>query len=505
MHIAILTDFPAVTYANGPSLATQALKRYLEARGHRVTLVGPKPRAGDAQAPEGSVLLEAVDFRAHDGVRLPFAWPPEVFENSQKFDVIHSHATSLLMHWAPAMRVLHGIPSVSTNTIYLPSFAQHVLPEALYKVGFLRERLASFAPAVEASFTRTYNAGDGLIVQCSGLERYWRQYGLEVPLHVIPRPIDPVVFDAPLGDDPFPAHFAKGGRIVSVGRHAREKDIHKLLHAFRDDVLPAVPEASLTLVGDGMEHRRLVRLAHELGVQDRVDFPGEKAHKELRHYYGHADIFGYASLSETYGQVISEALWCGVPVVALDDEMGVAFQVEDGVDGLLVPPGAGELAALGKSLASLLRDPSRRQAMGDRAAVRARQRVSPDAIYARYEQAYAAAIAHRDAHPPEAFSIFRKASWRRLAERHLVPWTTLQTLAVTLGAFREGAKSYTVPKGAHLDALPETNVQPQEKVATPMRAPHPHTHGRPHAPHRPHVRPVRDPYPSHLPDRHIAI
>lgn len=308
MRIAILTDFPVVTYANGPSLATQALKRYLEKRGHEVTLVGPRPGPDDPLPPEGSILLDAVDFRAHDGVRLPFAWPPQAFENYRKFDVIHSHATSLLMHWAPVMRELHGIPSISTNTIHLPSFAQHVLPQALFKIDFVRKQFEGFAPAVEAAFTRTYNAGDGLIVQCEGLAAYWRQYGLKVPLHVIPRPIDTAIFDAPLGADPFKPEFAKGKRIISVGRHAREKDIHKLIQAFAQYVLPVVQDASLTLVGDGAEHKRLIELAQTLGVAHRVDFPGERPHRELRHFYGHADLFGYASVSETYGQVISEAL-----------------------------------------------------------------------------------------------------------------------------------------------------------------------------------------------------
>ena len=66
MHIAVLTDFAVVTYANGPALATQALRRHLQARGHRVTLVGPRPGPDDPPAPEGSVLLDSMDFRAHE-------------------------------------------------------------------------------------------------------------------------------------------------------------------------------------------------------------------------------------------------------------------------------------------------------------------------------------------------------------------------------------------------------------------------------------------------------
>jgi glycosyltransferase involved in cell wall biosynthesis len=427
------------------------------------------------------VLLEAVDFRAHDGIRLPFAWPPEAFENHHGFDVIHAHATSPMMHWAPMMRALHGIPCIATNTIHLPSFAQHVLPEALFRLEPVRRQVEAFAPAVEAAFTRSYNAGDGLIVQCAGLAQYWRDFGLQVPLHIIARPIDTAVFDTPAGPDPFPADFGRGGRIIAVGRHAREKDLHKLVEAFAAHILPVVPSASLTLVGDGMEHRRLKQLAERLGVGQRVAFPGELPHAVVRQWYGHADLFAYASMSETYGQVISEALWCGTPVVALNDRMGIAFQVTDGKDGLLVEPGQGELERLGNACASLLLDEPRRRAMGADAAVRARQRVSPDAVYAQYEAAYEAAILHRRTNPPPQFRPFQRQSWQRVFDAHLAPWTVLQLIAAGSGMFRSGKSDYEIPRGVDIGALPtaaadtvpQTSTRPQHHRPLPRRAPTP--------------------------------
>ena len=262
MNIAILTDYPVVTFATGPSLATQALKRYLENRGHTVTIVGPRPGPNDPPATPGSLLLNSLTFRAHPGVQLPFAWPPSAFNNAQKFDVIHSHANSLLMHWAPMMREIHGIPCLSTNTIYLPGFAQHLLPNKIYEFEAFRNYWARVpARKVEASFAKVYNSGDGLIVQCAALANYWKEFGLDVPLHTIPRPIDVAIFDQPLGPDPFRADFAKGQRVIVVCRHAREKDIDKVIQVFASHVAPRLPEASLTLVGDGQEHKALIKLA----------------------------------------------------------------------------------------------------------------------------------------------------------------------------------------------------------------------------------------------------
>ncbi len=461
MHIAILTDYPVVTFACGPSLSTQALKRYMEGRGHTVTIVGPHPGADEPSAAPGSLLLSSLTFRAHPGVQMPFAWPPSAFNNAQKFDVIHSHANSLLMHWAPMMRELHGIPCLSTNTIYLPGFAQHLLPNKIYQIEAIRNAWARLAPRVEASFAKVYNSGDGLIVQCQALANYWKEFGLDVPLHTIPRPIDVAIFDQPLGADPFRADFAKGQRIIVVCRHAREKDIDKVIQVFASHVLPRLPDASLTLVGDGQDHRLLVKQAERLGIAHRVDFPGEKAQRDLRNYYGHADVFAYASLTETYGQVISEALWCGVPVVAIDDKMGVAFQVQDGHDGVLVASGPGEHDRLGDALYRMLAHSDERRAYGERAAVRARTRVAPDVVYAQYEAAYASAQAHIAAHPPKRFNPRSPMAWARMVNRHLWPWWGLQGLLVAVSSIRGRSDGYQWPVGLRIDAPPELPaVQP---------------------------------------------
>ena len=290
-------------------------------------------------------------------------------------------------------------------------------------------------------------------MQCQALADYWKAFGLDVPLHTIPRPIDVKIFDHPLGPDPFNPAFKRGSRLIVVCRHAREKDIDKVIQVFASHVLPQIPDASLTLVGDGLEHGALKALAQKLGVAHRCDFPGEKPQKDLRHYYGHADVFAYASVTETYGQVISEALWCGTPVVAIDDKMGVAFQVKDGEDGVLVPSGQGQLDRLGDALVRVLGTPGLRDKLGARAASRARERVAPDVVYGQYEAAYASAIEHIRAHPPEPFQRRSPLAWWKMFGSHIWPWTGLQGTLVAVASLR-GAKGYAVPT-VRIDALPD--------------------------------------------------
>lgn len=455
MHIAILSDFGSIAFANGPAYSTQTLKRYLEQRGHRVTIVAPQPGPDEPPAPEGSLLFTALSYKGHPGVRFAFPFPDSAFGNDLKFDVIHSHSNSLAMHWAPVMRKLHGVPCLATNTIFLPAWAQFVLHDKIYKFKPLRDVWSGFARTFERKFARVYNMHDGLIVQCAALANYWQEVGtLQVPLHVIPRPIDRAMFDSPLGDDPFRADFPKGKRLVVVCRHSREKDLDKLLHTFAEHILPAEPQASLTLIGDGLDHRNFVRLADDLGITHRCEFAGEQPHRVLRHFYGHADLFVYSSITETYGQVVSEALWCGLPVVAMHDRMGVAFQCQSGHDSVLIEQGPESVQQFGQEVIDLLRDDARRLQWGENAAARARTRVPPEVVYAKYESAYESAIEHYKTTKPRRYDMDDPLDRLAVGWEHMWPWLWQHGALCSVGALRGGQQGFRLRKDIRFDAMP---------------------------------------------------
>ena len=169
-------------------------------------------------------------------------------------------------------------------------------------------------------------------------------------------------------------------------------------------------------------------------MADRVFFTGEQALTEVPNWYRHADIFVYTSLSETYGQVISEALWCGLPVVAFADSMGVSSQVSSGVDGMLVEPGPDARTAdwrFAKEVVSLLRNPRRRRAMAEAAVANARERCSPGRSIARYYEAFEVAREHCATHAGST------ATLRRLAP--LARWTWMHAVLAGLGCLRAPA------------------------------------------------------------------
>ena len=117
------------------------------------------------------------------------------------------------------------------------------------------------------------------------------------------------------------------------------------------------------------EMARLQSLCRELGLDDLVVFLGKRAQETLPYYYSAAEILIMPSHYESFGMVALEAMACGTPVVA-SQLGGLAFLVQDGITGFVVPGGDPE--ALSKTLEKLIRDPALREKLGSQAAEYAR-------------------------------------------------------------------------------------------------------------------------------------
>jgi glycosyltransferase involved in cell wall biosynthesis len=94
-------------------------------------------------------------------------------------------------------------------------------------------------------------------------------------------------------------------------------------------------ELRLVLIGDGTARQSLEALAAELGVNDQVTFLGAVPFEEIPRYLKAADVFVFASVTETQGLVTIEAMAAGLPVVAVDGP-GTRDIVQHGKQGILV-------------------------------------------------------------------------------------------------------------------------------------------------------------------------
>jgi glycosyltransferase involved in cell wall biosynthesis len=162
-------------------------------------------------------------------------------------------------------------------------------------------------------------------------------------------------------------------QLLFVGRLRYYKGVDTLLNA-----LVHVPQAQLTIVGEGPMEQEWRLLSHRLGLSPRVHFAGSVAGNELRDLYRQADLFVFPSnaRSEAFGIVLLEAMACGLPCITTELGTGTSWVVQDGVTGYVVPPR--DPAALAAAIQKALADPGRLQQLGNASRQRARSEFSQE-------------------------------------------------------------------------------------------------------------------------------
>jgi glycosyltransferase involved in cell wall biosynthesis len=180
-----------------------------------------------------------------------------------------------------------------------------------------------------------------------------------VPIH---NPVRPAIRPSPDSLDAANVLWATDGpRILTVGNLTPVKNHNLLLRGF---AAMDRPDARLMLLGQGGNEAALRALASDLGVADRVIFPG--FHADPSPFYATADLFVLSSDHEGFGNVIVEALSFGLPVVSTDCPSGPAEILEGGRFGRLVP--VGDAPALARAMEDALAAPVDREALIRRAA-----------------------------------------------------------------------------------------------------------------------------------------
>jgi glycosyltransferase involved in cell wall biosynthesis len=146
--------------------------------------------------------------------------------------------------------------------------------------------------------------------------------------------------------------------LISAGRLAKEKNWDTLIKAAAE-VIGEIPDVRLVILGEGDERKELEKLVKQLGLSGKVDLPGVVPFEEVPNYLAAADLFCFASVSETQGLVTMEAMAVGLPVVAVEAS-GTSDVVEDGKDGILTADDPHELA---QTIIRVLREDDLRHAL----------------------------------------------------------------------------------------------------------------------------------------------
>jgi len=342
----------------GVSAAVETLRGSLERLGHRVVVVAPRtPRSGCGE--DGVIRVPAVPAPTYPDFALPLPLGPTVARQIEALDLDVFHAQHPFLLGASARRLARaaGRPLVFTHHTLYDRYAHYVpLPRPLVRWGAVRWS------------TRFANGADLVVVPSVALRERLRAQGVHRPIEVVPTGTEPARFHP---GDRAAARAALGlpaeaRLLLYVGRLDREKNLEFLLEAFAV-VAARLPGVELLLVGRGTRGAALRELAARRGVGARVHFPGGVPRDAVVRYYQAADLFVFASTTETQGLAVLEAMSVGVPVVAVRAS-GVEEAVVDGVTGLLVPEDPETFAAAAQ-LVLTDRDLAAKLASGAREAV----------------------------------------------------------------------------------------------------------------------------------------
>jgi glycosyltransferase involved in cell wall biosynthesis len=240
-------------------------------------------------------------------------------------DVIHVHhpflSGNLALRYARPLQ----IPIVFTNHTRYDLYAQAYMPLMPEEIseGLLRTYMPNFCQAM-----------DLVISPSDGMENVLRKLDVKSPIVVIPNGVE---LDTYLNAEPLPrVDFGYGPDdiiYVYVGRLGPEKNIDLLLRAF-NGVVQSYDHVRLLILGDGPAREELETLAGSFNIMDRVRFEGMVAYDQIPSYLAMCDIFLTASVTETFGMSVVEAMGAGLPVLGVDS-VGVGDVVVDGETGFL--------------------------------------------------------------------------------------------------------------------------------------------------------------------------
>lgn len=165
-------------------------------------------------------------------------------------------------------------------------------------------------PVLKKLFIRTIERADRLIVVNDFTKKLYEKYVPSEKIEVIPPGVDIREFN-----NIFHNAISAHKEILYVGQLIKRKGIEYLLYAFQI-VCNNHKNVYLRLIGNGLDIERLKELSNELKISDKVIFEGYVHHDEIIKFYEKCDIFVLPSLSESFGQVLLEAMACRRPCIA---------------------------------------------------------------------------------------------------------------------------------------------------------------------------------------------
>ncbi|MBC2730001.1 glycosyltransferase [Thiobacillus sp.] len=353
MRILMVSDvyFPRV---NGVSTSIQTLRQALTEAGHSSVLVTPDYPAAAAEPGIVRVSGWQIPRDPEDRLMHPRALAQALDAlDPADFDLVHIHTPFLAHRAGVRWARRHGLPCVETYHTLFEEYFHHYLP-------FLPKPW--LAAAARMISRKECDGVTAVIAPSSAMKQALLGYGVSSPIHIIPTGLRLADFSNCDGSAFRVRHDIAPGRPVMayVGRVAFEKNLDFLLQV-TDQVRRSLPDVLFVIAGEGPARASLERAVAKRGLAGNVRFVGYLERRtELPACYCAADVFVFASKTETQGLVLLEAMALGVPVVGLA-EMGTKDVLQEGQGCRIAPD---DVAGFARVLTPLLTDRAAAQALG---------------------------------------------------------------------------------------------------------------------------------------------
>lgn len=354
MKIALVTE----TYPpeiNGVAMTLSHLVEGLARRGHRVAVIRPRQGKADLPRDDGlyaEMLCPGVPIPGYSFLRagLPVRGRLLKTWRADRPDLVHIATEGPLGYAALSAADKLGIPLASSFHTNFHSYSKHygfsflTRPALAYLRHFHNRTRITLSPTVELNDELTRDGFQGM--------------------RLLSRGVNTEVFTPARRDESLRRSWGAGPGdlvVVHVSRLAAEKNYPQLLAAFAR-IRGTQPSARFVVVGDGPLRKKLAR-AHPW-----IRFTGFLPREDLARHYASADLFLYASLTETFGNVVTESMASGLPVLAYDYAAPARY-IRNLENGLVVP--FGDSAAWDRVADAAAADPALRRRLGAAARVTA--------------------------------------------------------------------------------------------------------------------------------------
>ncbi|HET7310551.1 MAG TPA: glycosyltransferase [Mycobacteriales bacterium] len=364
----------------GVQRVVHAVAAGLAARGHRVELIGVGPGAGSRKLRPGAGYVTVTLGRGE-----PAPWEPRSFPDYIHPSEVAREVLRRVLHRRHVKRLQQLFAEVDSGIVIVAQvWAMRWVADAdtrhLKVVGMSHESFeashvlqpGTTGPSRYERVRRLYRDLDAVLLLTDADADKWRQEGLP-NVQVMPNPL-------PLWPDRVSQLTAPV--VVAIGRLEPEKRYDLLVAAWRL-LRDRHPQWQLRIYGEGSLHADLEQEIARAHLQDGVQLMGPT--DDVAAALMGASALALSSDREGLPLVLLEAMACGVPCVAVDCAPGIRQIIDDGVDGIVVPPG--DAGALADGLERVISNPELRTALGS-AARRSVASLQVDAVAQRWERLF---------------------------------------------------------------------------------------------------------------------